>query len=253
MPSAASARDRRLEARPLLAEERVIRIVGGRKVGVDGVDPQVRAGRDLGDRPIEVVVAEAEPVHAGVDLEMAPERDAAATRPPPPGRAPRRRGNRRRQAVLEDAVEVADAQARRRRGSAPARRLAQDDALFDVGAREHRRTGLLERARHLQRAVPVGVGLDHGDDRPGRGPVSRGEIADEGAIVARAGVEIDARDGRPDHDDPCARFSKRVNCLTNASLAVPIGPLRCLPMMISATPCWSGFGCLRRTYCRRGR
>src|SRR5438132_14363155 len=35
---------------------------------------------------------------------------------------------------------------------------------------------------------------------------------------------------------PVARFSKRVNSLMNASLTTPVGPLRCLPMMISATP-----------------
>ena len=33
-----------------------------------------------------------------------------------------------------------------------------------------------------------------------------------------------------------ARFSNRVMGLMKASLTVPVGPLRCLPMMISATP-----------------
>ena len=111
-------------------------------------------------------------------------------------------------------------------------------AFLDVGAREHRGAGLLERARHLRRAVPVGVGLDDGDDA-GRGPVGGGEIGGNRATVAANRVEIDAGDGRPDHGDPCARFSKRVYSLMNASLAVPVGPFRCLPMMISATPCAS--------------
>ena len=35
---------------------------------------------------------------------------------------------------------------------------------------------------------------------------------------------------------PMARVSKRVRGLRKASLTVPVGPLRCLPMMISATP-----------------
>ena len=47
--------------------------------------------------------------------------------------------------------------------------LAQGDPLFDIGAREHRRTGVLERERHLAGPVSIRVGLDHGDD-PRRGP-----------------------------------------------------------------------------------
>ena len=196
------------------------------------------AGRDLRERPIDVVVAEAEPVHASVDLEVAPERDAPGHGGGLQGARRAGRGNRRRQAVLEHPVEVTDAQGAEHEDRRPHARLSQDDGFFDVRAREHRGTGVLERARHLRRAMAVGIGLDDGDNSR-RGPVSRGEIANDGAIVGAHRVEIDARDGRPDHDDPCARFSKRVNSLMNASLAVPVGPLRCLPMMISATPCSS--------------
>ena len=54
--------------------------------------------------------------------------------------------------------------------------------------------------------------------------------------VRSASTDRSARDGRPHgYGDPCrSRFSKRVYSLRNASLTVPIGPLRCLPMMISA-------------------
>src|SRR6185503_8593419 len=44
--------------------------------------------------------------------------------------------------------------------------------------------------------------------------------------------------GPPRH----SRFSKRVNSLMNASLREPVGPLRCLPMMISAMPRFSSDG-----------
>ena len=44
----------------------------------------------------------------------------------------------------------------------------------------------------------------------------------------------------PPAADPAARFSNRVYCLRNASRTVPVGPLRCLPMMISAMPSASG-------------
>ena len=52
-------------------------------------------------------------------------------------------------------------------------------------------------------------------------------------------VEIDAGDGGVLHG-PGAKFSKRVNSLMKVSRMVPTGPLRCLPMMISATPWSSG-------------
>ena len=47
--------------------------------------------------------------------------------------------------------------------------------LLDVGAGEQIGAGLLERARHLRRAVPVGVGLDDGDHAGGAGRLLAGE------------------------------------------------------------------------------
>src|SRR6266436_509021 len=43
---------------------------------------------------------------------------------------------------------------------------------------------------------------------------------------------------------PSAMDSNRVQCLRNAILTRPMGPLRCLAMMISARPCSSGSSCL---------
>ena len=43
---------------------------------------------------------------------------------------------------------------------------------------------------------------------------------------------------------PSANDSKRVQCFRKAIRTRPIGPLRCLEMMISARPCNSGSSCL---------
>ncbi len=169
MPSADRRVTRRLEARPLLAEERVIRIVGGREVRVDRVDPEMGAGRNLGERPIEVVVAEAEPVHAGVDLEVAAQRDAAGCGRGLPAPARRRASKSSASGSCSKiAVEVADAQRPEHEDRHTHAGLSQHDGFFDVRAREHRGASLLERARHLRRAVAVGVGLDDCDDRQAR-------------------------------------------------------------------------------------
>ena len=50
------------------------------------------------------------------------------------------------------------------------------------------------------------------------------------------------------YEFPMARFSNLVNSRMNASLTVPVGPLRCLPMISSATPCASGGGWLLSAY-----
>jgi hypothetical protein len=54
--------------------------------------------------------------------------------------------------------------------------------------------------------------------------------------------------GRPRYSPgsllPSIRFAKRVELCKNARLNLPIGPLRCLAMMISARPLRSGSSCL---------
>ena len=64
--------------------------------------------------------------------------------------------------------------------------------------------------------------------------------------------EIDSRDGRTDlqaiHAVAAARFSNRVNSRMNANLTTPVGPLRCLPMISSAIPSFSGGGCVLSKY-----
>ena len=62
-------------------------------------------------------------------------------------------------------------------------------------------------------------------------------IEDRGVIVRR----LNAGYGRGRHEAPArhSRFSNRVNSLMKARRTVPVGPLRCLPMMISAMPRFS--------------
>ena len=56
-------REHEFEARPLLGEERVIGIVSG-EVRINRIDFEDRAGH-VGQRLIDVVVPEPEPVHPG--------------------------------------------------------------------------------------------------------------------------------------------------------------------------------------------
>src|SRR5204863_6224823 len=55
-------------------------------------------------------------------------------------------------------------------------------------------------------------------------------------------------DRRGDYALPIARFSNRVNSRMKASFTTPVGPLRCLPTISSATPCASVAGWLLSAY-----
>lgn len=100
--------------------------------------------------------------------------------------------------------------------------------------------------------MSIPVRLDHRDDL--RGGVAS-EYGADSAKVGRHGVEIDVGVSRSDHgtDRFCrrarskrrysyeaARLENVVYGFTKASLTTPVGPLRCLPTMISANPSSSG-------------
>jgi hypothetical protein len=128
---------------------------------------------------------------------------------------------------------------------------AQDPPLLDRGHRQLAGSFREQPRGHRHRAVAVGVGLD---DRQEVAPGERGYRM----IVGGQPVQVHPRR----HDPPAlfqdrqqvadlegrrqlarhSRFSKRVNSLMKASLTVPVGPLRCLPMMISAMPRFSSVG-----------
>ncbi len=192
---------RLVEPQALVGEDRVFTVLGSRKVRVHPAHLEVRAARDRGHRAIELIVAEPEPVHAGVDLQVARQANASASRDlfehPRGGGA----GHRRRQPVIHDAVHLANAQGAEDEDWYRDAGLPEPNALLDVGAGEHRRTGGLERERSAFRTVAVGIRLDDADD-PGR-HAARPDIRRHRAVVVRERVEIDAGDGRPpDHATP---------------------------------------------------
>ena len=232
---------RAIESDALLVEQRAAGIVGGREVRVDGRELEVLAFDQLRQRAAQVVEPESEPVHAGIDLQVVPQPLLVAGG----GRLHRFRGagrrDGRRQPAVEQAVEIADAERAEHQDVGLHAGGAQHRSFFDVGAGKEIGAGILERARHLARAVPVGVRLDDGNDARRRVGTFAPEPRVDRAIVGPEGGEVDSRNRRSDHA-PAARFSKRVYSRMNASLTTPVGPLRCLPMINSATPALSAAG-----------
>ena len=240
-------RDRAIEARALFAEERRLGIVGGGEVGVNRLELEVRAREQTGQRPLEVVEAETETVHAGIDLQVIPQRHSVFRGRRLHGLRGARRGDRRRETAVEQPVEIADAECAEHQNLRAHARLPQRVPLFDVRAGEQIRAGVLERACDLSGAVAVGVRFDDRDDARRADRVAL-QMIDDGAVVGLQRAEIDPRDGRSDHAAPAARFSNRVNSRMNASLTTPVGPLRCLPTMSSATPWLSAGACVLSAY-----
>ncbi len=154
----------RFESRALRLEQRVARLVGGAEVRVDRIEREVRAREQLRQRPAQVVVAEAEAIHAGIDLEVIAQRRAALRGAVLQRVAGGRARDRRRQVVIEHAVEIADAERAEDQDRRANAGLAEIDAFFDVRHRQHRRARGFECRRDAARAVTVGVGLDDGDD-----------------------------------------------------------------------------------------
>ena len=60
-----------LEPLALLAERRVLGLVGGGEVRIHGVDREALTFCDLRQRPRQVVMAKTETVHPGVDFQVA--------------------------------------------------------------------------------------------------------------------------------------------------------------------------------------
>ena len=173
---------------------------------VHGIDVQVRAGEQLGQRRPQVVVAEAETVHAGVDLEVIRDSSPVPGRRVLNGAGRRRRRNGGREGVLEQSIEVAYAQRAEDKDWHADAGATQDDALFDIGARQHPRAGLFERERHASGAMAVGVGLDDRDDAGRLATAHRllpvdlgGEVLLNRAEVGLKRSEIDVGYGAADH------------------------------------------------------
>ena len=151
-------------------------------------------------------MTEAEPVHPGVDLQVAAQAGAAGTA----GGAQRLGGagarDRRRQVVAEHAVDVADTERAEHQDRPAITGLAQLDPLLDVGDREPLGPGLRERAGDGYGPVAVGVGLDDRKDaRRGAGrrrprrlrPLCT--VGGQRTVIALGPRQVDPRRGAANH------------------------------------------------------
>ena len=125
----------------LLLEREVLALglVGRGEMGVQRFDAQRGRLEDGRQRAAQVVVAQAEPVHAGVDLDVAAEHRLARGGGVGQGPAGPRRRDGRRQSVREDAVEIRDAEG-----------AEDEDRGGDTGLAQRRRP----RPRRHTRASP---------------------------------------------------------------------------------------------------
>src|SRR4051812_16993775 len=136
--------------------------------------------------------------------------------------------------VLEDAVEVADAQRAEDEDRDLHARLSQDDALLDIGAREHLRPCALERKPDAGRSVPVRVCFDDGNDARGEaGCALCCERRRDRAQVRFDSAEIDNRACRADH---LSTGGLRPPDSLTPSLAGTPAPLRSGGSLASITP-----------------
>ena len=137
-------RARFVEPRTLFEKGRMLGIVRGREVRVDGVERQLAAVGELRDRPLDVVVTKTEAVHPGIDLQVTGDAHLVA-RGRGLHRARRgRSGDSRRQMVGEQAVQIADTQGTEDQDGRSDTGVPQHDPLFDVSTRQHRGAGFLE-------------------------------------------------------------------------------------------------------------
>ena len=167
-----SIAQRALEARSLFVEERRLGIVGGREVRVDGGEVEVLAREQRRQRAPQVVEAEPETVHPGVDLEVILHAPPVSLGCRLHGLRGARRRDGRRQGAVEQSIEIADAERAEDEDLGADSGGAQRGALLDVRARQQVGARRLERERDLGGAVPVGVRLDDCDDaRTGSGVV----------------------------------------------------------------------------------
>ena len=155
---------------------------------------QVAARHQLGNGGLEVVVSKPEAIHAGIDLEMTPQSNAASFRRRLQRPARARARDCRCEVIREHAVDIADAQRAEHEDLGADPGAAQHNRLFDVGAGKNPGAGLLKRERHRRCTVPVGVGLDDGDDARRSGRVLLQECGDRPEVRRERG-EIDMSEG----------------------------------------------------------
>src|SRR5438093_13569110 len=86
------------------------------------------------------------------------------------------------------------------------------------------------------------------DERQKWASNDRGDRARLRADLSQFRLHQPVVDRRGDYAPPMARFSKRVYSRMKASFTMPVGPLRCLATISSATPSLSAAGCVLSLY-----
>src|SRR5687767_14616393 len=103
---------------------------------VHGDDFEIAARDQLGQRELEIVVTQPEPVHTGINFEVAPESDVAFLGCVLQRAACAGRRDGWREVMVEYPVDVAYTECAENQNLGSDTRLPEDDRFFDVGARE---------------------------------------------------------------------------------------------------------------------
>ena len=221
-------------------------------------EPQAAQAAALVDQHLRLLGAEAQPVHAGVDMDHRVERPVEALGGGAPGVELAEMVEHRREVVLDEVGLGAGQQAVQHVDRVLGQRAAQRDAFLEMGDEELPAALGREPRPDDRGAGAVGVGLEHGGaiDRPAAGAAG---IA-QAAPVGGDGAEVDREDragparrvvvggsighrpmayskaGPPGPSASAARLPNLVNWPSKDSRTMPVGPWRCLATITSALP-----------------
>ena len=163
------------------------RIVGAGKIREGPGQPQARSVPEESDHEVQLLSAEARAAHAGVELEMNRQRNGEAPRGGRDRLGLGRVVERRRQTVGGEPGHVLGVHARKNEDLSGNPAAAERRPLLRIRDRETVGARAGEARRHRNRAVAVGIRLDHRVDAAGRNPTR------EKPVVGRDRVEIDDR------------------------------------------------------------
>ncbi len=195
--------------------------------------PRMRVSRAV--RLGELLGPEAQPVHARVELEPGAQRFRPAAR----------FEQRELLEAVHHQIEAELTGLRKLLGREHA--FEQQHALLESRGAQHEaflescdseRVARRQRPRHRHEPVPVGVRLDHRHHaRPWRKRAHPREVvAQRGRIHDRPDLDPRSRRHCSWPYAPLARLSNRVYLPRNVRCTSPVGPFRCLAMMMSAMP-----------------
>lgn len=181
----------RSKARKLLAVDRVPRLLGGDEMADDQRQPKPAQAAALVDQDLRILCAEAQPVHAGVDMNDGVEWPLVTLGRRTPGIELAEMVEHRRQSVLdeigfcpgEQAVQDVDRMLRQH--------AAQRNALVDMGDEELPAAFGGQAWPHNGSATAIGIGLEHAGtvDRPALSTPSIAQAAPVGGNRAHVDGE----------------------------------------------------------------